>query len=132
MQPYSKSEDARARAAFYTQALGGEILSVTTHGEISNDPANKDKVVHLSLVAGGMPIFMSEYRPRAADEGQHRRPRGRIRHRCGNPDRLRPSRTRRRGAAPAGTGFWGAMFGELKDMYGVFWMLATDTGADRA
>nr|WP_325168587.1 hypothetical protein [Paenibacillus sp. S28] len=31
---YIFSEDARAQAEFYVQALGGEIVSVQTHGEL--------------------------------------------------------------------------------------------------
>ena len=63
LTPYLKSTDARAQAAFYTQALGGEILSVTTNGDIApNAPAEmKDKVIHLSMVAGGIPFFLGEF-----------------------------------------------------------------------
>ena len=53
LTPYIFSEDAKAQAEFYTQALGGEILSVQTHGEIPGTKEElKDKVMHLSLVAG--------------------------------------------------------------------------------
>ncbi|MFF2093152.1 VOC family protein [Paenibacillus sp. NPDC058174] len=62
LTPYILSEDARAQAAFYTKALGGEILSVATHGQIPGTPeAIKDKVMHLSMtVAGSNSLFMSE------------------------------------------------------------------------
>lgn len=58
---YIFSEDARAQADFYTQSLGGEILSVMTHGQLPNaNEETKDKVMHLSLVAAGINFLMSD------------------------------------------------------------------------
>ncbi|MFD0677197.1 MULTISPECIES: hypothetical protein [unclassified Paenibacillus] len=58
---YIMSEDARAQAEFYTYALGGEILSVMTHGQLPEAKEElKDKVVNLSLMAGGINFLMSD------------------------------------------------------------------------
>jgi PhnB protein len=47
LKPYIFSEDARTQADFYTQSLGGEIVSVGTHGElIGAQNEFKDKVMH--------------------------------------------------------------------------------------
>ena len=62
LTPYIMSEDARAQAEFYVQALGGEILSVMTHGQLPDaSEANKDKVMHLSMVAGGVGFFLCDF-----------------------------------------------------------------------
>jgi PhnB protein len=62
LTPYLLSEDARSQADFYTQTLGGEILSVMTHEQLMGAQHEfKDKVMHLSLVvAGGNAIFMTD------------------------------------------------------------------------
>lgn len=62
LKPYIISEDARAQAEFYTQSLGGEILSLSTHGELMGAQNEfKDKVMHMCLaVAGGNTFFMAD------------------------------------------------------------------------
>jgi PhnB protein len=124
LTPYIKSEDARAQAEFYTQALGGEILSVVTNGQISNaTEETKDKVIHLSLVAGGINLFMSEFAHgpisqgnsialslEFATEAEAREGFDRL---AAGGDVLHPMEP----------SFWGPLFGELKDKYGVVWMI---------
>ncbi|WP_136605182.1 VOC family protein [Paenibacillus dokdonensis] len=62
LNPYVMSEDARKQAEFYKQALGGEILSVKTLGEVPGTPEEaKDRVMHLVLtIAGTNTLFMSD------------------------------------------------------------------------
>jgi len=62
LKPYILSKDARTQAEFYTQSLGGEIVSVGTHGELMGAQNEfKDKVMHMCLaVAGGNYIFMAD------------------------------------------------------------------------
>ncbi|WP_337101815.1 VOC family protein [Paenibacillus sp. YIM B09110] len=62
LKPYIISEDARSQAAFYAQSLGGEIVSVATHGDLMGaEHELKDKVMHLCvMVAGGHAIFMAD------------------------------------------------------------------------
>ncbi len=127
LYPYLHSEDARAQAEFYTEALGGEILSVMTYGEMpgAKDDSLKDKVLHLALVAAGVKIFMSDsFRPvhpgtnlnlslEFADEEEARMAfanlaeGGTIGH-------------------PLETAFWGTLFGQVTDKYGVLWMITTE------
>ncbi|GGD96318.1 VOC family protein [Paenibacillus nasutitermitis] len=62
LTPYLLSEDARTQAETYKQALGGEIHSVMTHGQIPGTPeAIKDKVMHMVMtVAGENTLFLSD------------------------------------------------------------------------
>ncbi|MDQ6423548.1 VOC family protein [Paenibacillus sp. LHD-117] len=55
-------EDARSQAAFYAESFGGQIMSVSTHGELMGTGSElKDKVMHLCVVvAGGHAIFMAD------------------------------------------------------------------------
>ncbi|TNJ59521.1 VOC family protein [Paenibacillus hemerocallicola] len=130
LTPYIMSEDAKAQAAFYTQALGGEITSVMTHGQLPDaSEALKDKVMHMSLVAGGIPIFMSDsvfgpvHRGNnihlslefATDEEAHEAfgklaEGGKVVH-------------------PLQTAFWGSLFGQIEDKFGVLWMVTTEEKA---
>ncbi|WP_072335892.1 MULTISPECIES: VOC family protein [unclassified Paenibacillus] len=127
---YIKSEDARTQAEFYTQALGGEILSIVTHGQMQGAQEGwEDKVVHLSLLAGGITFLMSDsmFEPlvrgntvtinlefgtnQEAQEAFERLSEGgRIRH-------------------PLTPAFWGALFGELEDKFGTLWMITTEAQA---
>ncbi|WP_152396199.1 VOC family protein [Paenibacillus guangzhouensis] len=62
LNPYIMSKDARTQAEFYKQALGGEVQSVMTFGQMPNTPeAVKDKVMHMVLtVAGTNTLFLSD------------------------------------------------------------------------
>jgi len=62
LKPYILSEDARAQAEFYTQALGGRIESVTTHEQAMGAQNEfKDKVMHMCFsIPGENYIFMAD------------------------------------------------------------------------
>lgn len=127
LTPYIISEDARAQAAFYIEALGGEVISLMTHGQLPDaTEALKDKVMHMSLIAGGVPIYMTdnvfgtvehgnslhlslefktEEETRAAFEKLAEG--GQIRH-------------------PLSHEFWGSLFGQLEDKFGVAWMISSE------
>ncbi|MCR8635173.1 VOC family protein [Paenibacillus radicis (ex Xue et al. 2023)] len=125
--PYIFSEDARSQAEFYTKALGGEIQSIMTYGNLPNaNEANKDRIMHLSLMAAGVNILMCDslYEP--------------IRH--GNAIHLCLEFSTEAEAReafdklaeggnikhPLGMEFWGAMFGQIEDKFGVLWMITTE------
>lgn len=59
---YIVSTDARAQAEFYIQALGGEVQSLMTHGQLPGAAEEiQDKVMHMVLsVAGGNVLFLSD------------------------------------------------------------------------
>lgn len=130
LTPYIFSEDAKAQAEFYTQALGGEILSVMTYGQLPDaQEALKDKVLHLSLIAGGINIFMSDSVFESmsqgnglnlclefATEAEAREAFDKLAEGGHVKDPLKPA-------------FWGALFGVLEDKYGVMWMITNESKA---
>jgi PhnB protein len=127
LTPYLISDDARAQAEFYTRALGGEILSVMTHGDLPGaSEALKDKVIHLSLIAAGIPIFMTD-----SDSGPVTRGNGLSlslefateAEAHGAFDRLAAGGTVK---FPLEKAFWGALFGQLEDKFGVLWMITNE------
>lgn len=120
---YIFSEDAKGQVEFYIQALGGEILSVMTHGELPNAKEElKDKVIHLSMIAGGVPFYLCdgftpvnpgnaisqsmefETEAEARDAFDKLAAGGKVTH-------------------PLAAEFWGDLFGQLEDKYGILWMI---------
>ncbi|WP_040948805.1 VOC family protein [Gorillibacterium massiliense] len=124
---YFLSEDAKAQAEFYVEALGGQIDSVQTHGELPGGKEEwKDKVIHLSVTVAGITFLMSDavLEPETkgtficqtlefkTDEEAHKAfdnlaKGGQV------LDSLKPA-------------FWGALFGLLEDKFGVRWMITTE------
>jgi len=127
LTPYIMSEDARAQAEFYTQALGGEILSVMTHGQLPDaEQSMKDKVMHLSLVAGGVQFFMTDFVFGSVSRGNGM---------YLNLDFETEAEAREafdnlaeggNVKYPLQRAFWGALFGQLEDKYGVLWMISSE------
>ncbi|QMV42411.1 VOC family protein [Cohnella cholangitidis] len=121
---YLMSEDARAQAEFYVHALGGEVLSVMTHGQLPEAKEElKDKVVNLSMIAGGINFLMSDsvFEPiirgnainlclEFATESEAREAFGKLAEGGYVKHPLEPA-------------FWGALFGHIQDKYGVMWMI---------
>ncbi|WP_309568632.1 hypothetical protein [Paenibacillus sp. sptzw28] len=64
LRPYIFSEDARSQAAFYADALGGEIVDVKTYGDAPHaEESMKDRVMHLVLQAAGQRFYMADSGP---------------------------------------------------------------------
>jgi PhnB protein len=124
--PYILSEDAKAQAEFYTQALGGEILSEMTYGQLpESDDAIKDKVVHLSLVAGGVTIFMSDsFEPVRYGNGMN------FSLEFATEDEAREAFAKLAEGGkvkyPLAPAFWGALHGQLEDKFGMQWMITNE------
>ncbi|MBD3920380.1 VOC family protein [Paenibacillus sp. PR3] len=125
LNAYIQSEDARAQAAFYMQALGGEVHSVMTYGQIPGAPEeNKDKVMHMVLsVAGGNILFL-------ADSPFGASPSGRSVSLSLTFDDEAKARQSFEKLAQDGTvkypfvmQSWGAYYGEIEDKFGVNWMI---------
>ena len=121
---YIFSDDAKAQAEFYVQALGGEILSIQTFGDLpGTSEANKDKVLHLSLVAAGVHFFMSDSAHNTVTKGS-------------NINQSLEFETEAEAYAafeklaeggkvndPIKMAFWGTLFGQLEDKFGIHWMI---------
>jgi PhnB protein len=127
---YIMSEDARAQAEFYTYVLGGEILSVMTHGQLPEAKEElKDKVVNLSLMAGGINFLMSDsvfepiIRGNAINLSLEFATEAEARDAF---DKLAEGGNVKCPLEPA---FWGALYGHIEDKYGVMWMITTEPKA---
>ncbi|WP_139997531.1 VOC family protein [Paenibacillus paridis] len=123
---YITSEDARTQAEFYTQALGGEILSIMTHGQLPDGSEElKDKVLHLSFIAGGVTFLMSDsvFAPVVRGNNIHLNlefEREEEAHKAF--DNLSQGGKISQPLAPA---FWGSLFGIVEDKFGILWMITT-------
>lgn len=124
LTPYIVSKDARAQAEFYTQALGGEVQSVMTHGQLPGAAEEiRDKVMHMVLtVAGGNVLFLSDAFGPVGTEGSIA-----LGLSFGDADTARQAYSN---IAEGGTQIyplelqpWGAYYGEVVDKFGIKWMI---------
>jgi len=127
LTPYIFSEDAKAQAEFYVQALGGEIVSVMTHEHLPDvTEALKDKVLHLSMIAAGVPIFLSDSVFGTLERGNGMSLSLEF---AGEAeahqafDKLAEGGTVKHPLTPA---FWGTLFGQVEDKFGILWMITTE------
>ncbi|RED63272.1 VOC family protein [Cohnella lupini] len=124
LKPFITSEDARSQAEFYLQSLGGEIASISTHGDLMGAQNEfKDKVMHMCvLVAGGNAIFM-------ADAIEPFTPGTGISLALELPTETEASEAFAKLAVggnvkyPIGLQPFGLFFGELTDKFGIHWMI---------
>jgi PhnB protein len=120
--PYIISEDSRAQAAFYISSLGGEVVSVMTHGQMGDaSEANKDKVMHLCVAVAGINLFMADFDGHThgngislnlefASEGEGR-------------DAYTKLSDGGKMQFPFGPAPWGGFFGQFVDKFSVPWMI---------
>ncbi|MCU6794497.1 VOC family protein [Paenibacillus sp. WQ 127069] len=122
--PFLFSEDSRAQAEFYVGALGGEIQSVMTHGQAPEpNDAIKDKVMHLCLLAGGINFFMADsIGPLTQGNGISLN----LNFEPGVEGREAFDNLAAGGTVihPLEPVFWGGMYGQVEDKYGVNWMIS--------
>jgi PhnB protein len=124
LNAYIQSGDAKTQAGFYAQALGGEIVSVMTLGQLPGTPEEqRDKVMHLVLsVAGGNVLFLADSNGLAGG--------GRSISLSLSFGDLEQARQAFANLSEGGTVRypfeqqpWGAHYGELEDRFGVNWMI---------
>ncbi|MFC0392566.1 VOC family protein [Paenibacillus mendelii] len=127
---YIMSEDARAQAEFYTYALGGEILSVMTHGQLPEAKEElKDKVVNLSLMAGGINFLMSDSVFEPIIRGNAINLSLEFTTEAEARDAFDKLAEGGKVKCPLEPAFWGALYGHIEDKYGVMWMITTEPKA---
>ncbi|WP_409342313.1 VOC family protein [Paenibacillus sp. MBLB4367] len=130
---YLFTEDAKAQAEFYIQAFGGEIVSVMTHGQLPDaSEALKDKVLHMSLIAGGVTFYMCDSVSEPVNGGN-------AVNQCMEFateaeaheafDKLAEGGTVKHPLVPA---FWGSLFGQIEDKFGIQWMITTESKAGQS
>ncbi|MCC6238476.1 MAG: VOC family protein [Dehalococcoidia bacterium] len=127
LNPYlSFRDETRAAMEFYKSVFGGELTMATFEEfHASEDPAERDKIMHASLQAPNGITFMASDTPNAMeyapgenmsmslsgdDEAELR----------GYWEKLQPGATV---VMPLEAAPWGATFGMLKDRFGVPWMV---------
>ncbi|CAI6083170.1 VOC family protein [Cohnella sp. JJ-181] len=124
LKPYILSEDARSQADFYLQALGGKRMSVGTHGELMGAQDEfKDKVMHMCIaIAGDNYVFLAD-----AMEPPGQGSALALTIEYGTRDEAREAfgKLAEGGTVlhPIETQPFGLYFGELKDKYGIRWMI---------
>ncbi|THF72618.1 VOC family protein [Cohnella fermenti] len=127
LTPYFYSEDARTQAQFYVNALGGEIQHQMTYGQAPGmEEEMKDKIVHMSFVAGGISFFIADT--------MHHEPPGRSYGFDLSLEFATEAEAREAFANLSAGGrvlmalekqFWGSLFGRIEDKYGVKWQITT-------
>lgn len=127
LNTYIHSEDARTQAGFYAQALGGEIRSIMTYGQVPGTPeANKDKVMHMVLsVAGDNILFLADSPFETSRGGRFLS----LSLTFGNEAEARQSFENLSEGGTVKYPFesqpWGAYYGEIEDKFGVNWQIVT-------
>src|SRR5690554_563129 len=124
---YIFSDNAKAHAEFYTQALGGEILSVQTFGDIpGTKETDKDKVLHLSLIAAGVNFFMSDSVHADITKGSNINQSLEFATEAEAYEAFDKLAEGGKVIDPLTPAFWGSLFGRIEDKFGIHWMITTE------
>lgn len=126
LTPYFMCKDARKQAAFYAEALGGEIVNVVTFGQMGHSaPGEADKVAHMVLKAGGLQFFFCD------DAGAASGGTVELMLEYTTPDEVKAVYAK---LAQGGKVVmapdrmpWGATWGKLVDQFGVTWQVGSTT-----
>ncbi|WP_040711136.1 VOC family protein [Paenibacillus curdlanolyticus] len=127
LTPYFYSEDARAQAQFYIDALGGEIVDLMTYGQApGTDEALKDRIIHMVFLAAGVKFYIAD--------SQHEPP-GRSSGFDMSLEFKTDEEAQQAFASLSAGGnvimplekqFWGTLFGRLEDKFGIKWQVSTE------
>ncbi|MNI11507.1 hypothetical protein D3C87_612480 [compost metagenome] len=127
------SEDARSQAEFYIKALGGEIRSMTTYGEIPGTKEElKDKIINLSFVAAGVNFLMSDFVYESLRYGNSTSQVLEFESEQEAREAFDNLAVDGKVKLPLEPAFWGALFGEIEDKYGIRWMITTEPKESQA
>ncbi|MNB90356.1 hypothetical protein D3C75_374140 [compost metagenome] len=126
---YLNCEDARSQAAFYTEALGGEILNMVTYeaGPWSDMPEkDKNKIMHMTFTAGGVLFYACDSTTEPIQRGN-----GAFFYLSFETEEEAYAAFDRLSVGgevieSLKVQFWGDLFGQLKDQYGVIWQIAVE------
>lgn len=128
LTPGLKCLNAREQAAFYVEALGGEVLSVVTADQVPGMTGGGDKVAHMAIRVADALLYMDDF----PFEQAQAEARGDV---CLTLEFAE--------AADAHTAFerlgagghvdmalalapWGTLYGQLRDRFGVVWAILTE------
>ncbi|WP_040952745.1 VOC family protein [Gorillibacterium massiliense] len=127
LTPYFYSNDARGQAAFYVEALGGEIGDQMTYGQApGTDEAMKEKIIHMTFTAAGVAFFIADtmHEPPGTTSGYDLN----LEFNTEDEARRAFSNLSEGGTVimPLEKQFWGTLFGRLEDKYGIKWQISTE------
>jgi len=134
LTPYIFSMDARTQADFYLHAFGGEVVSVLTYQEqpeVAGEPA-RERVLYLSLVAGGMNFLMSDTWLEPISRGSGIELSLEF---AGESEAQEAFNKLSAGGSvksPLKRSSEGALFGQIEDKYGVIWRITNRSEAKLA
>ena len=120
--------NCREAMEFYKDVFGGE-LTMQTHGEAMGDQAEadwRDKIMHASLEGGDIKLMASDTK-KASEKA------AKITLSLGGEDEARLGEIFNKLSAggevfqPLKKQFWGDIFGQLTDKYGIEWMVNITT-----
>lgn len=126
LNPYlSFKDNTRAAMNFYKSVFGGELtMSTFAEGQMSQDPAEKDKIMHSQLVSPTGYWLMASDTPQSMGEP---RPNGSISLSGDDEAALKGYWDKLSAGATVGMALenapWGDSFGMLTDKFGVSWMV---------
>jgi len=127
LTPYFYSEDAKAQAQFYVQALGGEILNQMTYGQApGTDEAIKDKIIHMVFTAAGVNFYIADtmHEPPGRSSGFD------LNLEFKTEEEAQQAFTKLseggRVIMALEKQFWGSLFGRLEDKFGIKWQISTE------
>ncbi|GGG73673.1 VOC family protein [Paenibacillus radicis (ex Gao et al. 2016)] len=124
LRAYLFGEDVRQQAAFYSEALRGEIVSVQTFGDIpGTEEKDRNWVMHLVLHAAGQVFYMADAGPIERGNGLELT----LEFETEQEGRQAFEALSAGGKVfmPFERMFWGTVFGRLEDKYGVRWQIST-------
>jgi len=119
----------REAMTFYKECIGGDLTMQTVEGspaEAQCPPAIRHQILHSSLVKGGIMIMGSDMLRTRLEVGNNVA----LCLHCGSEEEINTFFTNLAAGGqvvdPLKEQFWGAMFGELTDKYGIRWMFNYD------
>lgn len=127
LTPYFYSDDARAQANFYVQALGGEIRQQMTYGQApGTDEALKDKIIHMAFTAAGENFYIAD----TMHESPGRSSGFDLNLEFKTDEEAQQAFTKLseggRVIMALDKQFWGSLFGRLEDKFGIKWQITTE------
>lgn len=132
LTPYFYSQDAKAQAQFYVDALGGEIGHYMTYGQApGTDEAMKDKIIHMVFTAAGVNFYIADTMHESLGHSSGYD----LNLEFAAEEEARQAFTRLAEGGnvimPLEKQFWGSLFGRLEDKFGIKWQISTEANGQQ-
>ncbi|MEF2966691.1 VOC family protein [Paenibacillus sp. M1] len=127
LTPYFYSNDAKAQAKFYVEALGGEIQHQMTYGQApGTEEAMKDKIIHMSFTAAGVSFYIADSMHEPPGQGVPYDLNLEFKTEAEAREAFAKLSEGGKVIMPLEKQFWGTLFGRLQDPFGVTWQISTE------